>query len=118
MQLYAADGFVRAVRNLLDNAIEAVKQLKDPAKAVINLNVRGRASCSLYIAKITSAGDIKFVDGLPVTTKDNEAYHGYGIKSIKHIAEEYNGIMSCSVDGDVFFVNIILIGSKTKSMTN
>ena len=113
MDLYALFG------NLLDNAIEAVKQLKDPAKAVINLNVRREGKLLLIHCENYFSGDIKFVDGLPVTTKDNEAYHGYGIKSIKHIAEEYNGIMSCSVDGDVFFVNIILsIGSKTKSMTN
>ena len=38
-----------------------------------------------------------FKNGLPVTTKGSTDYHGYGTRSIRHIAERYGGraVFSC-----------------------
>ena len=37
---------------------------------------------------------LEFQDGLPVSTKRDKAYHGYGIKSVRHAAEKYGGAVT------------------------
>ena len=34
---------------------------------------------------------LQFKDGLPVTTKADKDSHGYGMMSVRHIVEKYNG---------------------------
>lgn len=102
MDLYALFG------NILDNAIEAVNQLDWREKAVINLNVHTEGKLLLIHCENYFNGTLQFADGLPLSTKGDEAYHGFGVKSIRMVAEKYGGTMSVSVDGDVFAVNVIL----------
>lgn len=40
------------------------------------------------------------------TKKDNKDYHGYGLKSIKLIAERYGGSISVSADKGIFNLGI------------
>lgn len=94
--------------NILDNAIEAVRQLEDPAKAIINLNVRREGRLLIIHCENYFSGTLQFADGLPLSTKGDEAFHGFGVKSIRFVAEKYGGTMSVSVDKDVFAVNVIL----------
>lgn len=102
MDLYALFG------NILDNAIEAVRQLEQKEKAIVNLNVHTEGKMLLIHCENYFNGTLQFADGLPLSTKGDEAYHGFGVKSIRMVAEKYKGTMSVSVDGDVFAVNVIL----------
>lgn len=102
MDLYALFG------NILDNAIEAVKQLKQREKAVINLNVRTEGKLLIIHCENYFNGTLQFADGLPLSTKHDDDYHGFGMKSIRLVAEKYGGTLSVSVDKDVFAVNVIL----------
>lgn len=36
------------------------------------------------------------------TSKEDKAYHGYGLKSMKNIVKKYNGIMKISTEDDIF----------------
>ena len=52
-----------------------------------------------------------FEEGLPKTTKASEpGYHGFGMKSMKLIAEKYGGELTASVGGDKF--NLIIYITK------
>lgn len=93
--------------NALDNAFEAVKQIEDKDKRIITLTVEKRGE--LIAVNVTNyfEGQLKFADGIPVTTKGGESgYHGFGIKSIKLITEKYRGIIDINVTGDVFTLSI------------
>lgn len=47
-------------------------------------------------------------DGLPVTTKDNRSYHGFGTRSIQRITKKYQGLMSIHTDRDIFHLDIVI----------
>ena len=53
-------------------------------------------------------GMIKMSEGLPLTQKA-EYGHGYGVKSIRHIAEKYGGYVTLKTDDNVF--NLIIMFS-------
>lgn len=94
--------------NLLDNAIEAVKKLKNPEKAVINLSVRKMKGVLLIHCENYFDGNIVCENGLPLTTKNDTDYHGFGIKSIRFVAEKYGGTMTITPEEDIFNVNITI----------
>lgn len=94
--------------NIIDNAIEAAGCLTEQEKRYIGLNIN-RVNKFITI-KIDNyfCGEIKLdSDGLPITTKDNKEYHGFGMKSISAIVEKYNGTMSVVINEDIFCLNIM-----------
>ena len=101
MDLYALFG------NILDNAIEAVNQLDRREKAVINLNVHTEGKLLLIHCENYFNGTLQFADGLPLSTKGEDAYHGFGVKSIRYIVEKYGGTLCIEQKGDTFAVNIL-----------
>ena len=51
---------------------------------------------------------MKIVDGMPVSSKEKEkGFHGYGLKSIRMIAEKYDGVFAYKAEEGVFRVNIL-----------
>lgn len=46
-------------------------------------------------------------DGLPVTSKDDKKYHGFGVKSINMIAEKYGGKAYFNKEGNLFTVSAV-----------
>ena len=59
-------------------------------------------------------GKIEFgADGLPLTTKADKNYHGFGVKSMKYLVEKYGGDMFVEADDGIFKLNILLpVGSE------
>lgn len=51
---------------------------------------------------------LEFQDGLPVSTKGDGAYHGYGVKSIRYAAEKYGGTMTIHNRDRWFELNIVI----------
>ncbi len=53
-------------------------------------------------------------DGLPVTTKDDAAYHGFGTVSMKMIAQKYGGNLFFSVRNGMFSLDAVIpVGKNT-----
>ena len=52
-------------------------------------------------------GEIKFLDGLPQTSKKNKELHGYGLKSIQSIVSKYKGSIDIKTQKDRFVLSII-----------
>lgn len=54
------------------------------------------------------AGELKMLDGLPVTTKEDVLNHGFGMRSIKLIADQYGGYISVATEHNVFKLTVII----------
>lgn len=53
-------------------------------------------------------GTLEFEGGLPVTTKKDKAYHGFGIKSIRYTAEKYGGSVTVAAKDNWFEMKVLL----------
>ena len=93
--------------NLVDNALEAVKNIKEPARRVIDLVVKSKDGLLLVQEENYFDGKLTFEDGLPVTTKEDKDRHGFGMRSLRLIARKYGGELTAFTEGDVFHLNII-----------
>ena len=94
--------------NILDNAIESVRKIEDPAQRVVSLNVYTRSNMAVIQAENYYSGSIRMENGLPHTTKSDESSHGFGMRSVKSIAEKYGGSISIDTDGQIFLLSILL----------
>lgn len=96
--------------NAVSNAVEAVRKISDPEKRVIDIvSERKGDIINIHITNYFS-GDLHFEDGLPLTNKHiEEGYHGFGMKSMRLIAEKYGGKITAKADGEVFVLNIYLL---------
>ena len=110
----AALGFMSAADiyslfgNALDNAIEAVGRLEDPARRSISLVVRQVAGVVSIHIENPFAGTVEMRDGLPATTKDDEVNHGFGVRSMRLTVERYGGTLAILAEDGHFHVNAIV----------
>lgn len=94
--------------NLMDNALEAVTKIPNEDKRIINFTVKSKDNLIIIQQDNYYVGDINFDrDGLPLTSKDDKNYHGFGMQSIKLLVEKYNGTMTTYVNSDVYHLNIL-----------
>lgn len=93
--------------NALDNAIEHLRGVA-PEKRVMGLTVSGRPGLVAAHVENYCDGAPVMENGLPVTTKGDRDFHGYGMKSIKLVVEKYGGNLVVSAGGDRFSLDILL----------
>lgn len=102
VDLYAIFG------NAMDNAIESVQDISDPGRRVIDVLVYvKRQFLAISITNPIDGALLKFEDGLPVTTKEKNGYHGFGLKSIRHTAEKYDGFVTVETRDGCFSLRIL-----------
>ncbi len=94
--------------NILDNAIEAVLNLADDEKRSIDLTVRREGGFVTIREDNYFEGSLSFADGLPQTTKGDNANHGFGMRSIRRCVDEYGGELTVRADAGVFSLSILL----------
>lgn len=94
--------------NLLDNAIEACKQL--PASTPAKINISMRPIHGFYFIKIENTCAASPFDAKHNlrTSKSDPIHHGLGIDSVRSIVEKYDGILDFSYDEHMFKVIISL----------
>ena len=88
--------------NLLDNAIEAARQVENPERRTVALTIRRihqmlviKVENSFAAAPVQENGELK-------TTKTEGGLHGWGLKSAQTAAEKYDGMVQAGVSGEVF----------------
>ena len=94
--------------NALDNAVEAVSQVGDPARRSISLVVRKAAGVvSVHVENYVADGArVRFSpDGLPLTNKADRTAHGFGVRSMRLTAELYGGTLTTLERDGAFHVN-------------
>ena len=94
--------------NALDNAIEAVRKLESKEKRVIDIMLYERQSFLMLQIVNPMCGEVKFEDGLTLTTKAKNGYHGYGMKSMLHTIQKYEGHLTTEVKNGCFYFNVML----------
>lgn len=94
--------------NMLDNAIESVVKIKDRQKRLISIHVIQERQFIRIRTENYCEEDVQFQDGLPVTTKKDKRFHGYGTKSIKKIVEKYGGSVMAGKTDNWFELKILI----------
>ncbi len=93
--------------NALDNAIESVMQEKDKAHRIISFRISSNRSFVIVHFENYVSHEIILRNGLPVTSKEDQDYHGFGLLSIQHVTEKYGGTMSVMTEENLFCLNLI-----------
>ena len=94
--------------NLLENAVEAAEKVPEKDNRLININIRPVAGQMFFCVENSYAEAPVMRGGLPLSTKKSEAgYHGYGVKSVKMIAEKYGGNFTLAAKDGIFRVSIL-----------
>lgn len=93
--------------NALDNAIESVCRIENQEKRIISLNISCRGNCLVVHMNNYNEQPLVFEEGLPVTTKSEKDYHGYGMRSMRYLTEKYGGTMSILSDNNIFALNLL-----------
>ena len=94
--------------NALDNAIEAVRGIDDPERCIIKLSVAQRRGMVAINVENFCAVAPHFVEGLPQTTKADVANHGFGVRSMRAIAERYGGSLRTGAEDGIFYLTVVL----------
>jgi len=95
--------------NAIDNAIEATAKLKDSQKRDITLRVRNINSFISIVIENYFEGPLLLDENhLPVTTKKDKNYHGFGMKSIRFIVDKYHGDLKTEARDDIFTLSILI----------
>lgn len=93
--------------NLLDNAIESCEKCGD-GQRIIEIKLRTCENKYLLEVENTAIENALENNRQLSTTKGDASRHGYGVKSIKSIAEKYNGMVNFSQTGDRFRSTVVL----------
>ena len=103
--------------NALDNAIEATSKLADPEQRLIKLALFEQNSFT--VVRVENYYDSRLkkdAEGnLRTTKRDDQHRHGFGVKSIRHIAQQYGGEVTIRTD-DHWFVLTVLLPRQTGLM--
>lgn len=92
--------------NALDNAFHRVlKEAED--ERVISLHIKKQGEMILLHLENRCSRQLEFEDGLPVTDKEDKSQHGFGVKSIRYIAEKYNGDLFIQARDGKFYLDIL-----------
>lgn len=94
--------------NALDNAVECETRIEEKEKRLIHVTVSAKKEFLLIKFENYCEDAPDFVDGVPVTTKSDREFHGYGIKSIRCAAEKYGGTVSIGMEQNWFELRILI----------
>ncbi|MBP5153545.1 MAG: sensor histidine kinase [Lachnospiraceae bacterium] len=97
--------------NIIDNAIENVEK-EDPDKRIIYLRVAKVENMLVIREENYCSRQLEIRDGLPVTDKADKSRHGFGVLSIRMIAEQYEGTMQIDLRDDTFRIIVCLPCNK------
>lgn len=107
LSFMSASDVYSLIGNAIDNAIESVMKVQEYEERFISISIKD--SRNLLVIRIENpfCGELEFQDGLPVTTKADKSFHGFGMKSIQKVVEKYNGFFSIDPKDHLFVLNIV-----------
>lgn len=94
--------------NALDNAIEAVEKFKHEEKRQIDVLIYRQQNFLVINIMNPMKENLVFVEELPVTTKEDKRYHGFGLRSMKYLVKKYDGYLSISEEDGCFSLKILI----------
>lgn len=96
------------IGNAMDNAIESCRRIPEKERRSIRLHTAERGNTVVLSVRNTflTAPDLR--DGLPASTKEDAGNHGYGLRNMRYLAEQYGGMLSCRIEGEEFVLRVTL----------
>lgn len=94
--------------NILDNAIESAVKCDDPGKKTISLTVKTIGRLLICEEQNYYVGELVMRDGLPVTTKSDTRFHGFGTRSIAYQVRKYHGELRMSGVNGMFSLSAVI----------
>ena len=94
--------------NAIDNAIECLEKVDDRSKRTISLTLARSGDMAVVRVENYTPEDPTVENGELVTTKDDAKSHGFGVKSIRGVAEKYGGTAEFFVRDHVFYLVVAL----------
>ena len=92
--------------NAIENALNGVAALDEESR-IVSISGIVRDGYANICVENYYTGKLMFKDGLPATARDTR-YHGFGMKSMKLIAEKYGGGISVEADGGIFRLKLFV----------
>ena len=94
--------------NIIDNAIEYLSKVEPKENRVLNMNVfLNKRTVGMHVENFCDR-KIEFKDGLPLSTKNDAFYHGFGTKSMKYIVNKYHGNMIIANKDNLYTIDIMM----------
>lgn len=93
--------------NALDNAIEAVEKFTEKEKRQIDVVIFKQQQFVVINILNPAPEKLEFSEDIPVTTKGDREYHGFGLKSMQHIVKKYDGFMNIKTEDGCFMLEIL-----------
>lgn len=94
--------------NALDNAIEAVEKFKHKEKRQIDVLIYRQQNFLVMNVINPLKGNLVYEEELPVTTKGDKRYHGFGLRSMRYLVKKYDGFLSVSTEDGCFSLKILI----------
>jgi len=96
----------RILNNIINNAIEACMECDEK---YIKLNIDMLGSCIIIKSENPFSGELNKEGDKILTVKKDKTRHGYGLKSIRNIAEKYGGFVKLNYDDNIFIVEVQML---------
>ena len=94
--------------NAMDNAIEASMQIKDPEMREISVKIGPSDSFMVFRFQNRYETQPRQKDSRFLTSKSDASSHGFGLESIKGIAEKYGGSCHAQAQDHVFILTVLI----------
>lgn len=98
--------------NLMDNAINAVKNLDSPSANAIFLSLSYECGVLYITLQNQYSGELAYNNGRITTTHIDSKNHGYGLWSVQKAAEKYSGAVEIKSQNNCFIVDVLLYDTK------
>jgi len=93
--------------NILDNAIASVRKIAKIDHRLIHLTISRKAEMIFICLENRYNKEVKFERGLPITTKKDKNFHGYGLKSVSETVEKYKGTLFIEASEGWFEIKLL-----------
>ena len=94
--------------NMLDNAIESVSKIENKEKRLIHLAIAKQKGFLRIRMENCYGEELKIENGMIKTSKANQKYHGFGLKSIQNMVKKYGGSTTIEAKNGWFELRILI----------
>lgn len=94
--------------NALDNAIECELKIPDKQKRLISVTAYAQKNFLIIRFENYYEGNLHMKNDLPSTTKKDERFHGYGLKSLRYTVNKYGGAVDVGTSEQWFQLKILI----------